>query len=203
MGEKIQADSKKILIVLLILALLFVGSVVLRQWKKSQLQYKMEIDKRVGESVKVTSEPETIVGTYKLKLDKLQSRIGDVITADAAFSLLGKRVTGSDVILIFDPEFLQVEGLISPGDFFAYYPRNDIDNNAGVIRISAFQATSQEPVTGEISLFKVKFRTKKQGETMLDFQFEKGKTDLTTLVEYGTSRNILESAQGAQIKILE
>lgn len=196
-----QTESRKIIIVLSLLVALLIGSFVLREWKRNQLRQKIEVDRRSELSIEITPSDEVLGGSYRIVLDKPKVEVGQIVTAQVVFSLSGRRVSGSDVILKYDPQFLQVEGEVSPGDFFAHYPRTEVDNRAGVVKVTAFQSVSTEPEEADISLFKVKFRTIKEGETLLDFDFEKERTDLTTLVEQGTSRNILERVEGVEVEI--
>jgi len=52
-----------------------------------------------------------------------------------------------------------------------------------------------------VTLFYLKVKALKAGETVLSFDYQEGRTNLSNVVEKGTSKNILGSVENARIVI--
>jgi len=52
-----------------------------------------------------------------------------------------------------------------------------------------------------VMLFTIPFTAKNTGKVTLSFDFQKGKTNLTTLIEHQTSRNILGQADPVNLTV--
>jgi len=140
------------------------------------------------------------VGKYMLVPNDNKVMLDQIIELSAVFSAPGKILDGSDVFLRFDPAFLEVSD-VSTGEYFVSYPRKQIDNKTGFVRITGIRSADETPLASSVSFSRISFKTKKTGTTKVTFEFKKGKTNRTTLVEKETSRNILGNVFPANITI--
>lgn len=175
----------KILLVLLVLLFLLIIGVKIRGQKTF---------------VPATSQTPTIaakptidihVGSFTLSADKTQVQVGEALNLTVSFDSLGKKLDGADAILRFDPKLITADKDLVMGTYFTTYPRKEVDNTAGVIKVTAFNIGNTEPVTASTVLFNVTFTAKVAGAATFNLDFDKTRTNLSTLVEQGTSQNIL------------
>lgn len=188
-------EFKKIIIVISVLLVLLVGLFTLRWQRRRVLEKKMR--ELTSSQLKVkppiiisTKVEEALSGVYKIVFKKENIKVGETVSAHIVFTADKKIISGSDVILRFNPTFLSADLNIKLGDYFASYPLKSVDNEKGTIKVTAFSGKNK-PVSSSITLFTVSFTAKRAGKTTVDFDFQKGRTNLTTLVEKGTSKNIL------------
>lgn len=196
MNTKKLLSSQKIILVLLILVVLLFGYLYLSRSKSNEVK-EIEPAKPI-----VTQQPTPypVSGSYQITLSNNKIKAGDKVFAVIEFTVLDKRVFGTDVVLHFDPLLLEAEKKLITGDYFQNFPRLEVDNQKGQIKVTAF-GSSKDKTTQKANVFTAAFKAKKAGTTNLSFDFEKRRTNLTTLVEEGTSRNILAEANPVQIVI--
>ena len=176
------SEYKRVLMVFAVLILLLVGVVLVRYGNWSS------IFQQKGS------------GRYFLEFDKAELRTGEEAAMTVYFNAPGEVLDGADVILRFDPSLLVVTS-IEEGKYFDQYLRKEIDNTAGNIKVTGFMSSvkaSQQPVM----LFKAKARAKRAGNAFITFDFQKGLSSKSTLVQKGTSKNILSEVTGSNLTIL-
>ncbi|OGG16354.1 hypothetical protein A3D05_01565 [Candidatus Gottesmanbacteria bacterium RIFCSPHIGHO2_02_FULL_40_24] len=196
MGEK-----QKIFIVLLILAVLISGIIYIRK-RNSSVKIIPEV--QIQEKEETFEDEEIKGGSIFLSTDTPLIKVGSEATVSVNFGAYGKNIFGSDVILLFDPEYLSTdENMIEPGDFFTSIPRKTVDTDNGIIKITAIEGRD-EVLTEEVSnAFSIRFRGLKPGSSVISFSFIKNETNTTTLVERGSSQNLLDEVQSETIDIEE
>ena len=141
-------------------------------------------------------------GNYTISVSNSNIAIGDIVRADIAFTASGKQLAGSDVHLRFDPELLEANENLESGNYFSSFPRKQIDNQTGIIKVTGYNPVSTDVLSDNpVTFFVVEFKAKKSGTARISFDFQPGKTNLTTLVEKGTSRNILGKINEAALTI--
>lgn len=111
-----------------------------------------------------------------------------------------KNLFGADAVITYDPEYLDVVE-IKEADIFKSYPKKKADTGKKVIKITGYTPASDKPLSGEQLFATLKLKAKKAGNTKLTFDFQKGGTNRSTLVEKGTSRNVLGAVSEAYIDI--
>lgn len=197
MSDQQKQDFKKIIVVLLVLLLLFVAIFFLRFWKKTPLG--QNFNPKTSKVVPTTAE--ILVGKFSLDPAEEKIKAGGQFTLKIAFSAPGKRIDGADVILRFDPQMLQALEATA-GTYFSLYPRKEIKKE-GTIQVTAFTPSSDKILSesDEILFLTVSFKALKAGVSQITFDYQKGRTNLTTLVESKTSKNILGSVNQAKIII--
>lgn len=192
-------EQKRIFLVTAILAVLLVGIFLLRYQRKQNFLSQKVIPTIVLPSPSPT--PENLVGIYTITTSAKQVKLGGNFTATVSFSVPGKILDGTDVVLFFDPDYLTASSTLAFGDYFALYPRKEVNNEKGFIKVTAIESKSSEANSAATPLFNASFRAKKGGSTTLSFDFAKGTTNKTTLVEKGSSKNILGSVNEAVVTI--
>ena len=193
-----KSEITKIMIVVVILLLLLTGIFFIRnkQSVPSNVQESTEEESAaeetgVQEQDKTAKEPENETVTA-----------GDSAAVNLKFKAPGKNIFGSDVYLMYDPDYLQVnENGIGKSDYFVSMPRATTDIENGIIKVTAFDGADKVLDSEFQDLFKVEFRALKTGTTTVSLNFSKGTTNTTTLVERETSRNVLEGVSGLTIVI--
>ncbi|OGG16865.1 hypothetical protein A3D78_00335 [Candidatus Gottesmanbacteria bacterium RIFCSPHIGHO2_02_FULL_39_14] len=192
-----KSEITKILIVVVVLIILLTGIFIIRR-KVGPVSPK-NVAQEVGQDEKTVKEETNVIFTEKYKES---IKVGDEITIGLKFKAPGKNVFGSDIILLYDPEYLEVgEEGIGRSDFFANMPRTTNDNKNGIIKVTAFDGRDEILEDQAYDLFSVDFKLLKKGTTNISFNFEKGKTNTSTLVERNSSQNILEGMSGQTLVI--
>lgn len=192
-------DQQKILLVFILLIVLLIGIVVLRNYKAMQLKNQMEPSQYppITEIVKIPQ------GRMQVVMDR-EAQVGGKIKAQVSIQTDGRELFGSDAILLYDPQYLEVadENDLVTGDYFENFPRRQIDAENGVIKVTGFSPSTS--ILDEVKpLFSVSFTALKAGQTTVSIDFEKDSTNTSTLVERGTSQNILEEVVNADLTIVE
>ena len=95
----------------------------------------------------------------------------------------GNRTTlGTDAVLSYDPRILTAVKII-PGKIYPLYPQNlqDIDNTHGKLTLSGTVGFNK-PKTANGVLAEVSFRSKKEGQTVLSFNWLPNATNDSNIV---------------------
>lgn len=190
---------QKIGVVYGLLILLVIIAVGVRFWQGSNLK---NATGNTGKPGKSSTPIQAIAYTGKLSLESTTTtyKVGEGIDLAITFEAPGKKLDGTDIVLLFDPKVVNALGF-SEGTYFKLVPRKDIDNTVGKVVITALDAVSATPVSGKKTLGTVHFRAQKEGTSGIRFDFVKGSTTTSSLVESGTSANILGEAKGITIKV--
>ena len=195
-----NSERTRIFIVFIILLVMIAGIIAVRRSRKT------EVPRPATEETVQTEQEEKNVTAEKylmlLSSSKTSYQTDENIEVSVDFKAPGKRIFGSDIVLLYDPVFLSTETTnISSGDFFTSFPRKTVDPKNGIVKISAYQGQDTELNNDGINIVKINFTALKAGETEVGFSFVKGKTNTSTLVEAESSENILENVQNLKINI--
>jgi hypothetical protein len=150
--------------------------------------------------------------TLSLSPSSGQLAVGDTQTLSINLSAMGQLINGADVIITFDPQLVDItdsdpslEGIqIQPTSLFPLYPVNRVDHQTGRIFLSSLtQSPSEEPLHKKApppTLAQFSFTTLTTGTAQFDFIFTPG-TATSTIIQTGTSKNILSDTQSATFQI--
>lgn len=196
--NKSKSDFQKIILVVIILLVLLIGLVMVRGTKKTTLNNTL--NKTVDKKPTATVTKVPLIGKYIFSENSKSVKVGEKFSLVIEFNTPGKILTGADALLFFDPKLLQIES-VTQGGYFKEYPRKAIDNNKGELKITAFMSRDQNKITGNVPLATLNFKALKSGKTQVKFDFVAGSDNRSTLVEKGTSRNLLGSVGLANIVI--
>lgn len=193
-----SSETKKIGVVVVVLVILLVGILVIRKLRKPAVVPATTNQTVVPSPTQILEVPP---GVYSIELNPKSIKIDEKTEAKIIFTARDKKIAGSDIILKFNPDYLEADEKVTTGDFFASFPRNSVNNKEGLIKVIGFSSVSDNAVESPVTVFTVLFKAKKAGSTKISFDFALGRTNLTTLVEKGTSRNILGTVKDALVTI--
>lgn len=126
-------------------------------------------------------------------------KVNDAVAVDLQINTTGHEVSGADVIIQFDPKFLEVGNLVK-GNIFDQYPLLTADSKKGRISISGI-SDLKKGFTGQGLFATINLKAKVPGKTSLMINFKKGLTTQSNLVESTTSKNILEQVDNLEMNI--
>lgn len=150
-----------------------------------------------------------------LTSDKNEYHIGDIAKISVLIDTLGRKTPGVDIILAYNPEFLEISGKIKskikgkekvkPEDYldisssrFDTFPYMSIDLDKSLISFSALMLPLQDfQGSGEIA--SLNFKTLKSGATQVKFIFERKSTTDSNVAFAG--KDILTSVKDLEINI--
>lgn len=146
------------------------------------------------------SSQEILAASLNLSSSNSTLQVGEEFWVEVHLDTQNQETLGTDVILIFDPQFFEAKE-IQEGVIYPSYPGKKIDNEQGKIFLSGV-ANFGTPVTISGVLGKIKFMPKKQGEGQISFAWESGRTDLTNIVPYQGNVDLLsQQPQPLEFKI--
>lgn len=200
--NKNHSDFKKIILVVVVLLILLIGLVMVRGSKKTTLNNTLNntLNRTGDKKPAATATKVPLIGKYLFPENSKTVRAGQKVSLVIEFSAPGKILTGADAFLIYDPKYMQIDSVTQAG-YFTRYPRKVIDNKTGTLKITAFMSRDQNKITNNVPLATVNFTALKAGKTQVKFDFISGSDNRSTLVEKGTSKNILGSVGMANIVI--
>lgn len=191
-------EQKKIGMVLLVLVLLVAGFFLLRKGRTVPVE-----NKTVQTVPTIAVSPTSVAssGIYTILPSQSTIKSGATLALTVQFEAPGKRLDGSDVFLRFDPVYLDIDENFTYGTYFMTYPRVTVDKIKGEVKVTGFRSSQVATLNQPTVFFVVRFTARQIGRTAVSFEYQKGRTNLTTLVEKGTSKNILNQVFPASITI--
>lgn len=151
-------------------------------------------------TVTTPASENTFNTTMFFKPEKKSAAVGEEIDMAIFFQADKKVISGADAVIFYDPETLELIS-IETGDYFMLYPKKKADPDKKVIKITGYQSKDNKALPGVQRFATLKLKAKKKGLSQLSFDFKIGTTNRTTLVEKGTSRNLLGKVMGAEIEV--
>lgn len=141
-------------------------------------------------------------GQIILLASKDQLRLGEGVRVTIKVSAGGHATQGTDVILKFDPEYLEIiPSSIYKGGVYPEYPLASADNKNGLVKISGISSSKTKTFKGVGIFAFLDFKSKKAGNTKISVLFEKDKTNESNIIEAGTSVDILEKVNSLTLNI--
>lgn len=194
-----KSEKNKIVIVVILLLVLLGGIFVIRAKKKPVTYDEKTIS---NENTRILPKEEKEDNIIYLTSDKTNLETGETLKVKVSFTAPGKKIFGSDIILLYDPEYLSTDlKSIANGNFFGTTLRTTIDQLNGIIKLSAYDGNKEALDLASYDIMEIDFEALKKGQTQISLSFEKGKTNTSNLVEAITSQNILEKTQGLSVSI--
>lgn len=194
-------EMQKMGVVFGILFILLIGFLVIRMrstGKTAAPPQNTNMTQNAGPTVIPKRDDKT--GVMGIEPDQVKTKPGETFRVNIYFQSGGKNVYGADAVLNYDPNFLSVNEII-PGGVFKEYPSQKIDQNSGTVKVTGFELIPYQDAVNKPPFFSISFTAGKAGETSLTLIFQKERTNLSTIVEAGTSRNILGTVYPAKIII--
>lgn len=191
-------ENRKIILIIIILALLIGGIFLIR--RERQLMLTANMVKNAGTLPEVSKAQFELVASQFSLPAHLLKKTNETFSLDVVITAPGRKLDGADTIVKYDPKLVEVTD-IKPGEFFSNYPRKTIDQVNGVIKMTGFSPKDVDADGDNFIFFTIEAKALTSGTAKFDFDFEKGKTNLSTVVESKTSRNLLGTVKGTTVSI--
>ena len=196
-----QSEKTKLAIVVIVLAVLLTGIYFLRKDRQKKLSESFSPPVEKTMLMETEKEDDNVI---TVSSSGFEFEPGDVIPVEISFQAPGKNIFGSDIILLYDPQYLSTdETSVSPGGFFASIPRVLVDGENGIIKLTAIEGADRVLQDEEVNIATVNFTAVAEGRTSINLSFTRGETNTTTLTERTTSLNILQNFRGFDLTIEE
>lgn len=196
-------NKQQTLIIVLGIALLF--SIILLSTRMAVPARPAALDQDTNISISV-DQPEGISiqnqqaqGRLLLKPATQTVSRGESMIMNVLIDAPGKVLDGADAIILYDPQVVNVSN-IRNGKYFTQLPQATVDEQNGIIKVTGFSSGKE---TSNPLFFSFTVSAYKPSEARFHVEYEPGRSDLSTLVERGTSKNILGSTQDAVITITQ
>lgn len=193
-----HTENRKIILVIIILTILIGGIFLIR--RQRQLMLTANMVKNAGNLPEVGKAQFELVASQYLQPAHLLKKTGETFTLGVVITAPKRKLDGADTIIKYDPKMVEVTD-IKQGEFFTNYPRKTIDKANGVIKMTGFTPKDTNANGDNFIFFTIEAKALASGTAKFVFEFEKGKTNLSTVVESRTSRNLLGTVAGATVSI--
>src|SRR3989338_2365765 len=193
-----HTENRKIILVIIILAILIGGIFLIR--RERQLMLTANMVKNPGVMPEISKVQFELVAGQFIQPVHLLKKTGEIFSLDVVVTAPDKKLDGADTIIKYDPRLVEVTD-ITPGEFFTNYPRITIDKVIGVVKVTGFSPKDANLTGDNFIFFTLQAKALLKGSAKFDFDFEKGKTNLSTVVESKTSWNLLWTVAGATVSI--
>lgn len=110
-----------------------------------------------------------------------------------------RKAAGADIRLLYNQDFVEVVK-VTPSLSISAVPLNATDAKEGTVSLS-FLAPAGEALEGEREIAVIFWKTKREGEARISFDFTPGATNDTNIAEFGTGKDILTSVANARYSI--
>lgn len=145
-----------------------------------------------------------VINKISLKSSQAQLAVGQKLVVDIVISSQAI-LDGADVILVFDPKFLQPESVVTPikvSSLFDEYPFNQVDTKNNLILASGITRKSQG-ISGSGSFGLVTFLAKAPGSSEVKVMFNKaGDTSDSNLTQHKSAKDILAAVDNLSVKVI-
>ncbi len=182
-------------IIFIILGVVLIAEVIYAGWSL--------IPKSAGTPLPVQSNSnvEQSVSRISLTAPEQSFQVGDVIPVLVSIDSGGKNISGVDLIVQYDPEFLEITNEdLEVGQALDEYPFKSVDPEQGLVSISGITSLGND-FSGAAEFAALNFRAVSPGQTVLSVNFEKGSTVASNLVEVTSAQNILEETDDLELII--
>ncbi len=121
--------------------------------------------------------------------------VGEEVSVEIYLSTGGRNSDGADVILKFNPEFLQLRenDPFEKGDIYNQYLGLNADQVNGILRVSGIITQTNGRFNGTGKFGTVYFKLLKDGPTEVKVDFTKGSTKDSNITELKSAKDILVS----------
>lgn len=143
--------------------------------------------------------------TISLVPDKNTYKKGETVSVDVKVFTGGYTTDSTDLVIKYDPLFLEPDKnkFAETGKIYSEYPAIEVNKEQGMIGISGITTPGEESFLGTGSFAKLNFTALKEGETVLQIDFQQNKTDESNVVLTNSTTDILGSVNNAKINISE
>lgn len=140
-----------------------------------------------------------------LQTPKTDLKVGEKVTVNINLTST-KPTDGTDIILMYNPKLLSVvtnnpnNSAVRVGSLYSDYPVNSVDEKTGRIIVSGI-VTKQGGIKAEGLFGSIEFQAKLAGRTKVVFDFTKGSTIDSNVIENKTSQELLDQVDNIEFNI--
>lgn len=177
---------KKLLPLIILAALVIAGVVVGINFFKNR-QSGQSTD-QVGQILPLTG------GEIAIVSEKTDYRVGEVVPVVVKVSTGGYTTLGTDLVLKYDPNILEIAGAqnIVNGDAYNEYPAKTFDQQQGMVGISGISSINSSGFNGIATFATINFRAKSAGKASLKVEFTPGGTAESNIIRLGDDQSASE-----------
>lgn len=151
------------------------------------------------------SSPQKVLNVISLATPRSEYKIGEKIPV-AINIISDKSTAGTDLIIKYDPNLLTVvtnsnNTPMIAGTIYDDYPVNKVDAKLGLITVSGITNNVNGIVSRGVFGIVI-FQAKAAGVARVFFDFTKGATNDTNIIENQTAKDILEEVSSLDLKIV-
>jgi hypothetical protein len=146
--------------------------------------------------------PPTVQPRAEMWIDPPEMQIaqGGTITVRVMIDAHNTIINGTDAIVNYDQDYLEVVSIDKPNE-----PNNEFSlfsrQSDGQLQITRTKQSVSDVPTAQLTIAEVTFRTVKTGTTAVRFDYQKGATNKSTIIEQRSNKNILDKVTGVKIEI--
>lgn len=142
-------------------------------------------------------------GRIVLESDKKIYQVGDEIEMNIKISTGGYISAGSDVLLTYDPEIVELseDRFFERGQIYQDYPGANFDPEKGSIFLSGISVSNSDGFNGTDSFGKLFLKAKKTGITSLKVEYTKDSTTDSNIIETKSIADVLGEVSNLDINI--
>lgn len=131
--------------------------------------------------------------TFSLNPSFGKIKIGQVFPVTIVINANNKTISGADAVLFYESDKLTPENEISIGTIFPEYPLIKINAEKEKISITGTMTNSgQQPFSGQGVFATIRFKAISEGSAKVKFDFTKGVTSDSNIVDKTTGKDLLE-----------
>lgn len=154
---------------------------------------------------KVATLEQVSGGKIVLISDKTSYAVGETIPVTIRVSTGGFTTDGTDLILNFDPQLLEVESnsVFKKGSVYAEYPVVSVDSRAGSVRISGITSVGSSGFNGTGEFATLTFKAKATGKASLIAEFKPGLTTDSNIIQTKVADDVLSAVYNLDLAVGE
>ncbi len=163
------------------------------------------LKEEVNNNSKTSSNNVNERAVLTLAANDSEYKVGDDVIVDVYLDTNGEAVDGVDLILEYNPSFVQLNGTAkffnTEGSVFSNFIGAKADKEEGRIEISALTSPGNS-FQGRGKIGSLVFSSQSAGNTKISFVFKKGDTTDTNVSSYSQSGDTLDRVQNVSLTIL-
>lgn len=192
--------TKIILAIFIILVLLGGGFII---WNLNKPKTKESAAGSILKQTANTNQASNTPAVIILSSSSPTIKVGETVTVSINISSR-KPSDGTDIVMLYNPSILEVvanapDKPVALGTIYQEYPVNS-DDKKGKITVSGINLLPEGNIASGI-FGTVKFKALRNGKANISLDFTKGSTIDTNVIETGSSNDLLEAVQNAEILI--
>ncbi len=143
-------------------------------------------------------------GILSMEAIKKTYQVGEIIPVGLILTTGGRTVSAVDALVNFDSNYLEGTNssiIIPSEDSFQDYPQLLVDQQKGLIQVSAVSFLPERGLNGIKKFAIINLRAKRAGSVQLTFDFKSGSTIDSNVLDVKTATDILDKVNSLSLEI--